>query len=34
MKSTNKILITTIKWHNHFLVLILNLTENAPTEVI
>ena len=34
MKSTNKILITTKKWHNHFSVLILNLTKNAPTEVI
>ena len=34
MKSTNKILITTKKWHNHFSVLILNLTKNAPTEVV
>ena len=34
MKSTNKILITTKKWHNHFSVLILNLTKNAPTKVI
>ena len=34
MKSTNKILITTKKWRNHFSVLILNLTKNAPTEVI
>ena len=34
MKSTNKILITTKKWHNHFSVLISNLTKNAPTEVI
>ena len=31
MKSTNKILITTKKWHNHFSVLILNLTKNATT---